>query len=145
MHRRTLERPDSTLQAERDASSSHSIAALLKPSSALSPGPIYRVKIGSPPSPAWNRPDTFAPEKSTDIYPQARQIEPTPCTQCCYSGANHPRDYYAPRSSNRLYFLRTDRSRSCGSAKTLTPFAPVIVSAATIALTIASSVACTVA
>jgi len=44
-----------------------------------------------------------------------------------------------------LYFFRTSRSRSWGSAVTLCPSIPVIVSAATRALTIASSVACTVA
>src|SRR5262249_17402870 len=39
----------------------------------------------------------------------------------------------------RLYFFKTSRSRSCGSAITLWPSRPTIVSAATIALMIASS------
>src|SRR5215210_7906043 len=46
---------------------------------------------------------------------------------------------------NRLYFFITSFKRSCGIAYTVLPLTPVIVSAATIALIIASSVACTVA
>ena len=45
---------------------------------------------------------------------------------------------------SRPYFLRIRRSSACGRAWTSRPFAPVIVSAATIALTMASSVAWTV-
>ena len=54
-------------------------------------------------------------------------------TSCAHSPQHH-----APR----LYFRITSRSRSCGSAWTVLPSMPVIVSAATSALTIASSVAC---
>ena len=50
--------------------------------------------------------------------------------------APHRRD-----STRRLYLRSTARSRSCGSAYTRLPLIPVIVSAATMALTIASSVA----
>src|SRR5207249_3261486 len=48
-------------------------------------------------------------------------------------------------STRRLYFRSAARSRSCGSAYTRMPLMPVIVSAATMALTIASSVAWIVA
>ena len=48
-------------------------------------------------------------------------------------------------SRNLLYFLSVSCNRSCGRAWTVTSLAPVIVSAATIALTTASSVASTVA
>ena len=44
---------------------------------------------------------------------------------------------------SRLYFLSTSRSRSCGKAITVLSLIPVIVSAATSALRMASSVACT--
>src|SRR5262249_28038817 len=46
---------------------------------------------------------------------------------------------------SRLYFLKTLRSLSCGSATTVWLSMPVMVSAATMALITASSVACTVA
>ena len=47
--------------------------------------------------------------------------------------------------TSRLYFFRTSRSRSCGNPMTSRSLMPFIVFAATIAFTIASSVACTVA
>ena len=47
--------------------------------------------------------------------------------------------------ASRLYFRITARSRSCGSAYDRMLSAPVIVSAASMAFTIAYSVACTVA
>src|SRR5206468_6350542 len=48
-------------------------------------------------------------------------------------------------STRRLYLRSAARSRSCGSAYTRRPLTPVIVSAATMPLTIASSVAWMVA
>ena len=45
----------------------------------------------------------------------------------------------------RLYFFSTSRRRSCGRAVTVWPSTPVMVSAPIMALTIASSVACTAA
>src|SRR5215203_4967801 len=47
--------------------------------------------------------------------------------------------------TNLLYFLNTSLTLSCGNAWAVLPFSPFIVSAATSALTIASSVACAVA
>ena len=62
-----------------------------------------------------------------------------------FSVAVQPINYSGGLWLTRLYFLRAARSLSCGIPKTLAPFAPVIVGAATIAFTIASSVACTAA
>src|SRR5213594_837015 len=50
--------------------------------------------------------------------------------------------HYGP---SRLYLRSTARSRSCGSAYTVRSSAPIMVRAASMALTIASSVTCTVA
>src|SRR5688500_11517712 len=53
--------------------------------------------------------------------------------------------HYLVPSTSRPYFFKISLRRSCGRAMTLWPSIPVIVSAAINALTIASSVACTVA
>ena len=51
--------------------------------------------------------------------------------------------YVADVISRRLYFFRTSRKRSCGSAVTELPTTPDLVSAPIIALMMVCSVACT--
>lgn len=56
-------------------------------------------------------------------------------------GARRPMVNLHPYFTRRLYFFSTSRRRSCGRAIAVWPSRPVIVSAATIAFTTASSVA----
>src|SRR6266478_519785 len=68
---------------------------------------------------------------------------------CPYAGLDgrggaHPHTAQ-PHFAKRLYFFRTSCRRSWGRAMAVWPSMPVMVSAATMALMTASSVACTVA
>src|SRR5260370_39023135 len=84
--------------------------------------------------------------RAVDVVNDAEEPEEYPQPAWLVWGRASARPYTAQlHFTKRLYFFRTSCRRSWGRAMAVWPSMPVMVSAATMALMTASSVACTVA